>query len=115
MMHLSCVVVLLLSHQNLLQLTSSMQTWIQQPQYLEANPGSSVTLSCLVEDKRGDCRWERNSLPVGAYPGKYEWAGDRASGDCSLRINEASIEYDSGEWVCQESFISYSHFFLINF
>ncbi len=47
------------------------------------------------------CRWERNGLPVGLYPGKYEWAGSPAQGDCSLRVREASLQYDSGDWVCQ--------------
>ena len=100
-MHFWAAVVFVFFSHNLLPLATSRQTWIKQPQYMEVNPGSSVTLTCLVDGKRGDCRWERNSLPVGAYPGKYEWAGDRASGDCSLRISEASIDYDSGEWVCQ--------------
>ena len=77
------------------------QEWLEQPSYTEVNPGGSVTLPCRVTDKKGDCRWERNSMPVGAYPDKYEWAGDQGAGDCSLRISSASTEYDSGEWVCQ--------------
>ena len=73
------------------------QTWLEQPSYTEVNPGGSVTLPCRVTDKRGECRWERNSMPVGMFPGKYEWTGE----DCSLRVHKAGLEYDNGEWVCQ--------------
>ena len=33
--------------------------------------------------------------------GKYEWAGHRDSGDCSLRILKSNLVYDDGEWECQ--------------
>ena len=77
------------------------QQWLEEPGYAEVNPGGTVLLACRVSNKKGECRWERNSMPVGAYPGKYEWAGQREAGDCSLRIEKAEQEYDSGEWVCQ--------------
>ena len=85
---------------DIIQLVLSKQEWVEQPGYTEVNPGGSVILPCRVTNKKGECRWERNSLPVGAYPGKYEFAA-RGSGDCSLEISDASSEYDSGEWVCQ--------------
>lgn len=34
------------------------------------------------------------------FVGKYEWAGDRDAGDCSIRILDAG-EVDDGEWECQ--------------
>ena len=46
-------------------------------------------------------RWERDNTPIAAFPGKYEWAGDRTKGDCSLRILNANFDYDNGGWVCQ--------------
>ena len=46
-------------------------------------------------------RWERDNTPIAAFPGKYEWAGDRTQGDCSLRILNANFDYDNGGWVCQ--------------
>ena len=64
----------------------SRQEWVYQPVYTEVNPGGTVVLPCRVTNKKGECRWERNSLPVGAYAGKYEWAGTQADGDCSLEI-----------------------------
>jgi len=67
----------------------------------EVNPGEEAVLTCRLGGKKGDCRWERNGLPVGLYPGKYEWAASPAEGDCSLRVREASLQYDSGDWVCQ--------------
>jgi len=39
--------------------------------------------------------------PVGIYLGKYEWAGNPDVGDCSLRVMNAALEYDDGEWECQ--------------
>ena len=46
-------------------------------------------------------RWERDNTPIAAFPGKYEWAGERTKGDCSLRILNANFDYDNGGWVCQ--------------
>jgi len=39
--------------------------------------------------------------PVGIYPKKYEWAGSQDSGDCSLWVRAATLEFDDGEWECQ--------------
>ena len=52
------------------------------------------------------CRWEQKKedgsvQPLGFYPGKREWAGEVAAGDCSLRILEADSSYDTGRYVCQ--------------
>jgi hypothetical protein len=33
--------------------------------------------------------------------GKYEWAGNPDVGDCSIRVLNAALEYDDGEWECQ--------------
>lgn len=38
---------------------------------------------------------------MGIYLGKYEWAGNPDTGDCSLRVMNAALEYDDGEWECQ--------------
>ena len=40
-------------------------------------------------------------LPVRMQEGKYEWAGRRGNGDCSLRILKAALAYDDGMWECQ--------------
>ena len=39
--------------------------------------------------------------------GKYEWAGRRGNGDCSLRILKAALAYDDGMWECQVRFIEF--------
>ena len=78
-----------------------MQEWVKQPSGVSVNPGEEAVLACRLLGKKGDCRWERNGLPVGLYPGKYEWAGSPIQGDCSLRVREASLQYDAGDWVCQ--------------
>ena len=41
------------------------------------------------------------------FSGKYEWAGDRASGDCSLRILDSG-EVDDGKWECQVTASSFT-------
>jgi hypothetical protein len=35
------------------------------------------------------------------FPTKYEWAGTPETGDCSLRVLSAELEYDDGVWQCQ--------------
>ncbi len=79
----------------------SLQTWLEQPRYTEVNPGGQVTLACLIQDKKGDCRWEKNGEPVGIESGKYEWTGPLESGDCSLKISDADLKFDDASWQCQ--------------
>ena len=43
----------------------------------------------LVCVQVGQCFWRKNQRLVYLYPGKYEWAGSPAKGDCSLRIKAA--------------------------
>ena len=40
------------------ELSSSRQTWEKQPEYAEVNPGESVVLQCIINNKEGDCRSE---------------------------------------------------------
>ena len=84
----------------------AVQTWLEQPSSVFVNPGGDVVLACRINNKQGDCRWERRKddgqvQPLGFYPGKTEWAGDRATGDCSIRIRDAEFDYDNGKYVCQ--------------
>ena len=58
-------------------------------------------LVCLIRNKVGECRWEKDGAPVGMFKGKYEWAGNVLSGDCSLLVIDATKEYDNGSWLCQ--------------
>ena len=87
-----------------------MQRFLETPVYTEVNPGGSIRLPCQVESMKGECRWEKDGVPVGLYPGKYEMRGQVGgdqpnggpnSGDCGLDILGASIEYDNGVWQCQ--------------
>ena len=105
MIHFLC---LLISFIILPQNVGAIQTFSEQPMYQEVNPGGHVVMPCIVLNKRGECRWERDGQPVGIHPEKYEWAGaskEVASpadpGDCSLRILDASLEFDDGVWQCQ--------------
>ena len=84
----------------LLEMTLSKQAWIQQPGYAEVNPGETVLLTCIIANQEGECRWRREGQPVGMFPGKYEWSGDHESGDCSLLIKDAELDYDDGHWQC---------------
>ncbi len=80
---------------------NNAQTWLQQPRYQEVNPGGDAKMECLINDIRGECRWEKDGIPLTVYPGKYEWAGSPEGGDCSLRVIDAQLEYDDGVWQCQ--------------
>ena len=79
----------------------SVQEWSEQPKYQEVNPHGSVVMPCVILEKKGECRWERDGNPVGIFPGKYEWSGSPETGDCSLRILDDNLEYDDGVWQCQ--------------
>lgn len=84
----------------------SVQQWEEQPSSTFVNPGGDATLACRILNKKGDCRWEQRkdngqTQPLGFYPGKREWSGDRSKGDCSIRIMDADYEYDNGRYVCQ--------------
>ena len=89
-------------------MSHAIQTWAQQPRYQEVNPKGTVILPCKIQDKKGECRWERDGSPVGMYPQKYEWSSTPETGDCSLRIMDASLEYDDGVWQCQITPSSFS-------
>ena len=84
----------------------AIQSWSEQPIYQEVNPGGQLIMPCIVLNKRGECRWERDGQPVGIHPGKYEWAGANKGpsadpGDCSLKVLDASLDFDDGVWQCQ--------------
>lgn len=84
----------------LLQGCFGTQTWNQEPMRTEVNPEGNVVLACKVYNKQGTCSWQKDGKPQGMFVGKYEWAGDREAGDCSIRILDAG-EVDDGEWECQ--------------
>ena len=85
----------------------AIQTWLAQPRYQEVNPGGAIDITCRVDNKEGECRWEKSGNPIGIFPGKYEWSGNPEDGDCTLRVINASLEYDDGVWQCQVSLSVY--------
>ena len=76
---------------------SGLQSFMAMPADSEVEAGASVTLECAVAELGGECRWERDGLPVGAELGKYE------PEECNMRILAAEHQYDGGQWVCQVS------------
>ncbi|KAG7206458.1 hypothetical protein KM043_003809 [Ampulex compressa] len=68
--------------------------------YQEVSSGDDVQLRCRVQDKRGQCIWQKDRKPLGMHPDKYEWASGRGS-DCTLLIRRASLDFDDGFWECQ--------------
>ena len=79
--------------------TSARQTFDQEPDTLEVNPGEDVILRCRIFDKNPNsiCNWQKNGYPIRFQNGKYEWQGDRQRGDCSLKILKADINFDNGK------------------
>lgn len=66
--------------------------------------GSNVVLRCSVQGAVGDCLWLKNGRNIGfnlARLPHLTWAGDHASGDCSLAITGAQHGRDDGSWVCE--------------
>ena len=93
---------------NLFGSAYGLQKWAQQPRYQEVNPRGTIVLPCVILNKKGECRWEKDGTPVGIYPHKYEWSSSPENGDCSLRILDANLEYDDGVWQCQVTPSSFS-------
>jgi hypothetical protein len=79
----------------------AIQEFINVSEDIIVNTGDDVLLQCQVRNMAGECRWEKDGTPVGMYQDKYEWAGDIEKGDCTIRVREASEEYDTGVWQCQ--------------
>lgn len=66
--------------------------------------GSNVVLRCSVQGAVGDCLWLKDGRNIGfnlARLPHLTWAGDHASGDCSLAITGAQHGRDDGSWVCE--------------
>jgi Immunoglobulin I-set domain len=87
---------------------NGLQRFSEQPKYTEVNPNQDALLVCKVIDRRGTCSWQKDNKPVGMYPKKYEWSGSTNSmgiqsnsGDCSIWIRAATLEFDDGLWECQ--------------
>lgn len=89
--------------------TDGLQRFSEQPKYTEVNPNQDALLQCKVIDRRGTCSWQKDNKPVGMYPKKYEWSSGSSntmgmqthSGDCSIWIRGATLEFDDGIWECQ--------------
>ncbi|QQP50254.1 Uncharacterized protein FKW44_011191, partial [Caligus rogercresseyi] len=75
------------------------QSFQDRPIYTEVNPGEDAILLCRIFEKsrNSDCIWQKDGKPIRLQPGKYEWDGIKESGDCSLRLISADIEYDDGK------------------
>ncbi|CAN7983030.1 unnamed protein product, partial [Ixodes hexagonus] len=66
--------------------------------------GSNVVLRCSVQKAVGDCLWLKDGRNIGfnlARLPHLSWAGDHASGDCSLAISGVQSGRDDGSWVCE--------------
>ncbi|CAB0033533.1 unnamed protein product [Trichogramma brassicae] len=82
-------------------LATAEQRFAETPaEYQEVSQGQDVKLRCRVQDKRGQCIWQKDRFALGMVHDKYEWDhGD--AGECSLVIKRASLDYDDGLWECQ--------------
>ena len=78
-----------------------LQEWLEPPKNTTVPEGRDAVLACrvknkvlpisstrsvLIWEKVGRCYWRKNSRLIYLYPGKYDWEGSPAHGDCSLRI-----------------------------
>lgn len=98
---LSMIVVVVVVAHTWCTVAGGEQQFIETPPiYQETSSGDDVQLRCRVQDKRGQCIWQKDRKPVGMHPDKYEWASGRNS-DCTLLIRRASLDFDDGLWECQ--------------
>lgn len=79
------------------------QEFLEKPQpYQEVSSGDDVRLRCIIQDKAGECIWQKDRKPVGIHSDKYEWSTGRGGGgDCTLLIKRANLFFDDGFWECQ--------------
>ena len=75
------------------------QSFDREPEQQHVNPGEDAVIPCRIFDKHRNsiCNWQKDGLPIRIQNGKYEWEGNRAAGDCSLRILKADINFDNGK------------------
>ena len=91
------------SHHPLIAESSSSlitQSFHQEPEYLEINPGANGLMECRVfgKSRSSMCIWQKDGIPIRMpQDGKYEWYGGMEHGDCSLKIIKADINYDDGK------------------
>lgn len=107
-----CLLILLLLSFNsspLTQTSSSFIKFVAANQRFEAQPereylipsGHSARLRCLVRERQGECLWLRNGRAVGNIARKYKFDRQPEDGDCSLQIQNVSVQLDDGLWQCQ--------------
>jgi len=84
-----------------------LQEWKEQPRSTTALEGQDTVIACKVHNKVGQCFWKKDHRLIYLYPGKYEWAANPSSGDCSLRIKKVSAQFDTGSWSCSVSATTY--------
>ena len=79
---------------------SARQSFDEHPRYSEVNPGEDLVLTCRIFEKsrNSQCIWQKDGKPIRLQDRKYEWSGSQDSGDCSLRIINADINYDDGRF-----------------
>jgi len=90
----------------LLSGTSAQQAFTTEPKDQLVAPGHNTSLTCMVDNMAGECRWQKGGKPVGLFPGKYSVPGRK--GDCSLAISNVDLRIDDGEWECQITSSSFS-------
>ena len=80
-------------------LVECKQNFDLEPEHQHVNPGEDAVMTCRIFDKHRSsiCNWQKDGLVIRIQNGKYEWEGNRAAGDCSLRILKANINFDNGK------------------
>ncbi len=83
--------------------SEARQRFDREPEQREVNPGENTVMTCRVyeKDSKSICIWQKDGKPIRLQDGKYEWDGSRQNGDCSLRILNADIKFDDGEYLLQ--------------
>ncbi|UYV83147.1 hypothetical protein LAZ67_22002421 [Cordylochernes scorpioides] len=77
------------------------QEFDTRPRDTAVNPGDTAVLECRVRHRRGECAWLKAGNVVGRIPNKYTFQREPTDGDCSITVQQASLEDDDATWRCQ--------------
>ncbi|CAG9810354.1 unnamed protein product [Chironomus riparius] len=89
------------------QIPQKPYKFIEEPDDIRAQYGTSLTLNCVISHTNGTIQWTKNDFGLGvdrnltAYK-KYSMVGDEKNGSYSLRIDDVDFN-DEGFYQCQFS------------
>lgn len=74
--------------------------FLREPDNQYIRDGEEGILHCIFNQPAPTpCYWSKDGYTI-RVTGRYEYAGDTNSGDCSIRITHSTYKLDDGLWNC---------------